>query len=252
MPAHTEVREAVPADTHSIRKMLEADDPEDYVPDVIEKWIENREVFVAVRSGSVAGMAHYERMPDGTIWLSGLRVAGSLRRTGVGRALSRKMTSIPGSEVFRLMISSTNKPSVQLSVQEGFKCRCTVSVWRQESEAAEPGLKEAAVQTAEMDYLKNFDGLLPTAWFAFVPDGTISSTLKKFGLRYVRDRHGNTFLMNTHEKSLTPLHADKDAFNSIPQGYVLLAARDESLENFGLRKTLWTESVGIFEYHRER
>ncbi len=253
MTGGIEIRIAATEERHGLDAMLhDMEEPEDYVPEVIGDWLAQESVFIAFINGVVAGMSHFEYMPDGGVWLSGLRVAKSLRKSGVGSALTRFAVNMPGRTVFRLAISSINSASISISEKAGFRRRCVVSLWRAPGVSA--GLAElrpAECGVDEMEYTDLFDGLLPTTYLAFDPGTADREKMRSEGLSFVSDRRGSIFLLNNGAEALTPVHLeDRASFSSIPPGYILVAGEQEKLDAIGLEQSLWTKSLGIYEYRR--
>ena len=67
----------------------------------------------------------------------------------------------------------------------------------------------------------------------------------------MQDRLGSVFLLNEEARALTPMHLENRAsLNTIPSGYILLAEGEEKLDSTGLKQTLWTKDVGIYEFRK--
>ncbi len=252
MNGEVEIRIARKEELHKLAPILEELEPDDYLPNVIQEWIERESVFIAFVHEAAAGMSHFEHLPDGSIWLSGLRVGKSWRRTGIGGALTRFATTMPGETVFRLMISDINIASISVTEKAGFRRRSSVSLWQAENGAnILPGFSPANVLLDEMEHIGMFGGLLPTAWLAFDPRTADKRDLERRHLSFVQDRLGSVFLLNEEARALTPMHLENRAsLNTIPSGYILLAEGGEKLDSTGLKQTLWTKGVGIYEFRK--
>ncbi len=252
MKGEIEIRVAKKNELHELDAILADLEPDDYVPEVIGEWIGRGSVLIALMNGAAAGMSHFDDVLDGSVWLSGLRVAKAARRSGIGGALSRFATTMPGKTVFRLMISDENLASISVTEKAGFRRRCGVSLWRSERGGIGPAeFSPAEIEIDEMEYIRKFDDLLPTMWYAFDPHAMDREAMSRKHLSLVSDSNGSIFLLNDEAKALTPLHiGNRASFKFIPTGYVVLAAGEEKLDSAGLEQTLWTKSVGIYEYRR--
>jgi GNAT superfamily N-acetyltransferase len=253
MDDEIEIRMAEKSDLPALTAMLVESDPEDYVQGVVQDWVGSRSVYLATRRGAIAGMSHFRDMPDGSVWLSGLRVARGMRRSGVGFALTQFAVAAEGKTLFRLMISNDNQASTQMSEKAGFRRRCGVSLWRAETQKEiSPELIPMDATSDSMEYIRRFSGMLPTAWYAFDPASVRAEDLSAMSLSVVADELGSVFLMNGEQHSLTPMHLEgRNSFDSMPAGYILLAGEGEQLESSGLRQSLWTKDIGIYEYCRK-
>ncbi len=242
-------------DLDALRNMLIEDNEEDYIPDIIDKWVEDRGTYVATDGEEILGMAHKHLSPDGSLWLGGLRVRNSARRRGVGRVISNFMVNLPDSNVYRLLIDEENEASIGLTLKTGFTQRLIVSLWvsgnsHEDMEVTELG--EDSVKLRPGDYFGGMGSLLATAWYAFELNERALLVASDFGLKFVTDRGRNVYLFNEESRSITPVILRKRSMLSeIPEGTVLFGRANDDFTPQGFDQSLWASRVVIFEYIRK-
>ncbi len=98
--------------------------PNDYVLGILKQTIKAGGLFIALDGQRVIGMANYQELADRSGWLSmartdpdyrGKRVAGLLQEAIARYGRSR------GVEVLRMLINSSNTPSINSARRGGFK-----------------------------------------------------------------------------------------------------------------------------------
>lgn len=102
-------------------------DHEDYLPRVVESWIESdaedRETFVATVGGDPVGVLQAVALTEWEGWLQGLRVHPEHRGAGVATALCERgfdWCASRGAAVARAMVFSWNEMGLGLSRHAGF------------------------------------------------------------------------------------------------------------------------------------
>ncbi len=103
----------------------------DYIPSVINFWLREKDgmVLVADIGGRPVGMLHVKFLPDHSAWFEGLRVHPLYRRRGIAYKLNLsalEMLKEMGIGRVRLVIESSNKPSLNLATKLGFR---KISEW---------------------------------------------------------------------------------------------------------------------------
>lgn len=247
------MRLATENDIEDLKSMLLADDINDYIPEVLDKWVAEKGTYVATDGEEILGMAHKQTVPDGSLWLGGLRVRHTARRQGVGRIIAEFMVTQPESSVYRLVIDRDNEASIGLTLKTGYTERLAVSLWASENEAHDLELTDVPPESLRLsarDYFGTGE-LVPTAWYGFELNQRALRVLDDFDLKFVADRHRNLFLMNSEQSSLTPLILRKrERLADVPDGYILFGRRDDDFAGLGFAQTLWAKQLVFFEYER--
>ena len=90
----------------------------DYVPRVINEWVNDGTVYVAAIEDKVVGVVNMVMVREmGTVWLEGIRIRPSYRRMGIGRVLTEYLLNEAlrgGARYAMLMIAEWNEPSQRL------------------------------------------------------------------------------------------------------------------------------------------
>ena len=107
-----------------LRAFLSASDPDDYLLEDIEEWVQDGRLSVGVEDGSWVAFGRVHDLGHGEGWVSGLRVGLSLRGRGLGGQLLNGLLadgrSIGLSE-FRAVIEDGNRASRRLFARHGFR-----------------------------------------------------------------------------------------------------------------------------------
>ncbi len=103
----------------------------DYIPSVLDQWLSDRDgvTLVADINGKPVGLLHVKFLPDNSAWFEGLRVNPLYRRRGIAYRLNQDALELmkrKGISVVRLVIESSNQPSINLATKLGFN---KVSEW---------------------------------------------------------------------------------------------------------------------------
>ncbi len=103
-------------------------DGDDYLEEKAPGWIRDGSLYVGELNGKVVGTFRFSPMPDGVLWLEGLRVHNDYQGRGYGRQLAdfsfEKGKNILKSGEAECMEFSTyilNNESIHLSMSRGFK-----------------------------------------------------------------------------------------------------------------------------------
>lgn len=95
----------------------------DYINDIGEPYMDRGMLYVAV-ADRVIGFQHVQDVPDGSIYLSGLRILKEYRRMGIARALiSQSITDWQGrgKQFARAFVEQGNNASMSLMSSLGFR-----------------------------------------------------------------------------------------------------------------------------------
>ncbi|MCK4248056.1 MAG: GNAT family N-acetyltransferase [Methanomicrobia archaeon] len=98
---------ATKKDSLEIKEFLRKNDPEDYVLDVIDHWLENDTIFIAVEDRMI-GIVRLKYSLDGEAWLGGIRVDKDHRRKGMGTLLTEKCIEEAKTKKARLFTTEGN------------------------------------------------------------------------------------------------------------------------------------------------
>ena len=96
----------------------------DYISQIGPSYINDGTVIVGEESGTITGFLKIEELADNTSWLGGLRVHPDFRRKGIALQLTREavnMGKVRGHTATRILISTENVASIELSKKSGFK-----------------------------------------------------------------------------------------------------------------------------------
>ena len=96
----------------------------DYISQIGPSYINDGTVIVGEDSGTITGFLKIEELIDNTSWLGGLRVHPDFRRKGIALQLTREavnMGKVRGHTATRILISTDNVASIELSKKSGFK-----------------------------------------------------------------------------------------------------------------------------------
>lgn len=255
MSGEPRMRLATADDVDSLRQMLIEDDSNDYVPDILDQWIEERNTYVAVDDDQILGMAHKRLVPDGSLYLGGLRVRRSARRSGVGRLIADFMVRQPESNTYRLIVDEANEASIGLSIKTGYRERLSATIWMSKTGAREMHLSELegnAVRPGTGSYFGGPGELIPTAWYSFEFNERAERVMGDFGLKFMIDDGKNIYLVNSERSAVSPITLRKrEMLSQIPDGFVLFGKSDEDFEDLGFDQSLWARRLIFFEYVRD-
>ncbi len=110
-------------DWESIRRISSVSGYDDYIGKIGPSYLKDGTVLAVYDTELIAFMK-LEFLGDRSVWLSGLRVDPSRRREGIATYLTKgglEHARSKGCMVARMIISSTNTPSVNLAKRLGFQ-----------------------------------------------------------------------------------------------------------------------------------
>jgi GNAT superfamily N-acetyltransferase len=126
-----EFRVATADDRAAIVALCHEVDPQDYVPAHLDRLMETGTFMVAVEGGRVVGIDRVSRLYDGALWLACARVHPDFRGRGLIGALNEEALRLPqyrDASVGRMLISTTNGPSMRAAEKNGFAVAAEVSM----------------------------------------------------------------------------------------------------------------------------
>lgn len=96
----------------------------DYVPQLIDEWLNEGGLFIAKESGEIVGLTKTTILSRGELWLEGIRVKKELRRQGIGKKLAffqleEALKQRP--RIIRLSTAEVNIESIKLIKNMGFR-----------------------------------------------------------------------------------------------------------------------------------
>ena len=119
------IREAKPADKDDILEISsQVWEGHDYVPLVLDRWLEEGGLFAAELDGKVVGFAKTTVLSPGELWFEGLRVHPGYRGRGIAKALAEAQLQealawVPRS--IRLATAEINHESLHIAAELGFR-----------------------------------------------------------------------------------------------------------------------------------
>jgi len=113
---------ATKKDSSDIKEFLRKNDPEDYILNVIDHWLENDRVFIAVED-RIIGMNRLKYSLDREAWFGGMRVDKDHRRKGIGTLLTEKCMKEAKTKKARLFTTENNTAAFNHVQQMGFKIK---------------------------------------------------------------------------------------------------------------------------------
>jgi len=121
------IREAKPEDKDEILEISsQIWEGHDYIPLVLDRWLEEGGLFAAELDGKVVGFAKTTVLSPGELWFEGLRVHPSYRGRGIAKALAEAqlqeaLARSPSPRSIRLATAEVNVESIHISEELGFR-----------------------------------------------------------------------------------------------------------------------------------
>lgn len=117
-----EIRAATKDDSEAIKEFLRKNDPDDYILDRIDRWLENNTVFIVVKK-RVIGLSRLKYTPDGKAWLGGMRIDKNDRRQGIGTLLTEHTMEAAEAKKAQLFTSEKNIAACNQVKKMGFETK---------------------------------------------------------------------------------------------------------------------------------
>jgi ribosomal protein S18 acetylase RimI-like enzyme len=170
------VRKARPEDKADILEIsAQIWEGHDYVPQVLDGWLEEGGLWAAELQGKVVGLANTSALSPGELWFEGLRVHPQYRGRGIAKQLARAqledaLNGRPGS--IRMATAEFNHRSIHIATALGFRevARFTcmggpIGQGPENREVAPPADLDGAVEfIRNSQFLRESQGLLPCGW----------------------------------------------------------------------------------------
>ncbi len=172
----TTVRKVRPEDKADILEIsAQIWEGHDYVPQVLDGWLEEGGLWAADLNGKVVGLAKTSALSPGELWFEGLRVHPKCRGRGIAKRLAQAqledaLNGRPGS--IRMATAEFNQESIHIAQELGFRevARFTymggpIGEGPASSEAVQSGDPDRAAEfIRNSEFLRESHGLLPGGW----------------------------------------------------------------------------------------
>ena len=132
----------------------------DYIHEVWDSWIQEGNLIVIAHEKSPISMAHAAFYPnEKMIWIEGIRVSRNFRKNGIAQKMINHFEGDAKSKGFklsRMLVASTNLPSLTLAQKLGYK---KISRWNYFSlESKEITEQNLVSSNSCLSDFENFDG----------------------------------------------------------------------------------------------
>jgi GNAT superfamily N-acetyltransferase len=195
-------------------------DGDDYLEKKARRWIRDCSLYAGELDGIVVGTFRLSPMPDGVLWMEGLRVHTDYRGRGFGRQLGDASfetgKKIMGSGSASCMEFSTyfkNDESIHISISQGFRVVNRFILMNREG--IESTAKIERIEPSTKDFM-SLPGHIPCGWKypRLCPEG-IEWALQRCDAW----RRGNVlFLRERNSDEATPLSGSEDDPDSFLDG----------------------------------
>jgi GNAT superfamily N-acetyltransferase len=175
-----------------VRLCRRAVGPEDYVLHSLKETIADGNLFLAFSRDVLVGMTNFTRTIDGCGWLGMARTDPDWRGRGVARFLQRSTAEYArrkSIETLRLLILSTNYPSLAAAEKGGFRrVAHTAHLTFSKIKSAKIGEQSSSSSSHEQTpdsiitksrYIRKMNGYLAYAWYFVRPDARLLESLAK-------------------------------------------------------------------------
>lgn len=111
-------------DRSDLEAMLRESDPEDYLLPLLDHWLAQPGILLALEGSELVGVERLELLGDGEAWVGGIRTRSRERGKGWGRRLTGwalERARLAGVHTVRLIIEDSNVPSRRVAERLGFR-----------------------------------------------------------------------------------------------------------------------------------
>ncbi len=195
-------------------------DGDDYLEKKARRWIRDSSLYAGELDGKVVGTFRLSEMPEGVLWMEGLRVHKDYRNRGYGRQLADASfetgKKIIGSGKAKCMEFSTyfkNAESIHISISQGF--RVVNRFMLMNREGIDSTALNEKIEPSEADFM-SLRGHIPCGWKY--------PRLCRSGIEWALQRcdawrRGDTlFLRERNSDETTPLRGAEDDPDSFLDG----------------------------------
>lgn len=129
-----------------LREFLAYSDPDDYLLEEIEEWVQNGRLWVGAEGDAWVAFGRLHDLGEGEGWVSGVRIARDRRGQGLGGQLLERILSdarSAGLTEVRAVIENENIASARLFGRHGFRALTEMTLRRGFPTASEPVLRPA-------------------------------------------------------------------------------------------------------------
>lgn len=123
-------RAATRTDKRAIAAFCTREDPDDYIPEWIDRFFRQGAFYLLLDGSRIAGIVHGQVAPDTSAWMSAARIHHDYRGHGWINKLneyafaSKRLT---GAHAARMLITSDNTSSIRAAEKGGFHLAATLS-----------------------------------------------------------------------------------------------------------------------------
>ncbi len=125
-----EIRPARPRERAAIAKFCLKQDPQDYVPAWMDRFLRQGRFFLLLDGRKIAGIVHGQRAPDGSAWMAAARVHEDYRGQGwINRMndFALQTRALQGARAARMLITSDNTSSSRAAEKGGYRIVSTLT-----------------------------------------------------------------------------------------------------------------------------
>ncbi len=195
-------------------------DGDDYLEKKARRWIRDSSLYAGELDSKVVGTFRLSAMPDGVLWMEGLRVHKDYRNRGYGRQLADASfetgKKIIGSGTAKCMEFSTyfgNAESIHISISQGF--RVVNRFMLMNREGIDSTALNERIEPSDADFM-SLPGHIPCGWkYPRLCRGGIEWALQRCDAW----RNGEVlFLRERNSDETTPLRGSEEDPDSFLDG----------------------------------
>jgi GNAT superfamily N-acetyltransferase len=186
-------------------------DGNDYLPNLLDRWIAEPYFFVCEFQGKVVGCIKLSIFPDNVLWIEGLRVHVKYQGWGIAKLLNQHVFNFSQRLVkenpllrFEFCTYYKNIESLRLTQKLGF--RISEQFYNLCKRGVKHVIKPLILEDYGMDSFLDLDRFIPLGWQSVHRVTASISYIKKNAILFQTPR--STYLLGgLAEKSITLLHA---------------------------------------------
>lgn len=187
----------------------------DYLSDVMGRWLDEGDFYVAVVDGKVIGTAKISFHPDGVCWLEGLRVHPDYRHLGYGKKLAVYVQNKANvyletgkSRIIELSTYYHNYESIHIAEETGFEIVAQFFILERQADSG-----VLIPEYSDLDYndLERYGPFIPVGWEIMHNCSETLEWISRFaeifsinGKKFLVSRTSENYtIMDLRKKSLT-------------------------------------------------